>query len=223
MNTSVISKFAKSKYVKQKDGFYLVLDAFVFAVELGIVFCGFFLINRAAGNSEALMNLTLYLILGVAYFYVLFEIIYIKRRQKKLNLEQAQIHHNYVRRSVLGLVTVTAIIAVIAILAAAGGKIYSNENAYGLCIWCMAVFGLEWTDGYYIKSAVLFGENCFYSGKYKINYSSITEVRELSKHTAGIGFYDIYFVELYDGEKLIGMDKLFSDEYFFLLKKINGR
>lgn len=34
--------------------------------------------------------------------------------------------------------------------------------------------------------------------------------------------YDIYLVELYRGEKLLGMDKLFSEEYSLLQNKINA-
>ena len=221
MDTAVISKFAKSKYTKSKDVTLSVLDAFVLTVEL--IFCGIMLINKAANNSEAVTNLMLYLTLGAAYFYVLFEVLYIKFKQKKLKLEQVQIHHNYIRRGVLGLISVAVIIAVIAILAAVNGKIYSNENNFGLYIWYMAMTGLAWTGGYYVKAAVLFGNDYYYSGKYKIKYKSITEIKELSKRTAGIGFYDIYLIEIYSGGKLIGMDKLFSDEYSFLLNKINGK
>ena len=221
MSTDLISKFAKSKYTKSKDVLLSVIDAFVLMVEL--IFCGIMLINKAANNSETVINLMLYLTLGTAYFYVLFEVLYLKCKQKKLKLEQAQIHHNYIRRGVLGLVAVAFIIAVIAILAAVNGKIYSNENNFGLYIWYMAMTGLAWTGGYYVKAAVLFGNNCYYSGKYKIKYNSITEIKELSKRTAGIGFHDIYLIEIYSKGKLIGMDKLFSDEYSFLLNKINGK
>lgn len=221
MDTAVISKFAKSKYAKSKDVTLSVLDAFVLTVEL--VFCEIMLINKTANNSEAVTNLMLYLTLGTAYFYVLLEVLYIKSKQKKLKLEQAQIHHNYIRRGVLGLIAVAVIIAVIAILAAFNGKIYSNENNFGLYIWYMAMIGLAWTGGYYVKAAVLFGNDYYYSGKYKIKYNSITEIKELSKRTAGIGFYDIYLIEIYSKGKLIGMDKLFSDEYSFLLNKINGK
>ena len=221
MSTDLISKFAKSKYTKSKDVLLSVIDAFVLTVEL--VFCGIMMINKAENNSEAVTNLMLYLTLGTAYFYVLCEVLYIKFKQKKLKLEQAQIHHNYIRRGVLGLVAVAFIIAVIAILAAVNGKIYSNENNFGLYIWYMAMTGLAWTGGYYVKAAVLFGNDYYYSGKYKIKYNSITEIKELSKRTAGIGFYDIYLIEIYSKGKLIGMDKLFSDEYSFLLNKINGK
>lgn len=220
MDTAVISRFAKSKYTKSKDVLLSVIDAFVLTVEL--IFCGIMLINKAEKNSEAVTNLMLYLTLGTAYFYVLFEVLYLKCKQKKLKLEQAQIHHNYIRRSILGLISVAVIIAVIAILAAVNGKIYSNENNFGLYIWYMAMTGLAWTGGYYVKAVVLFGNNCYYSGKYKIKYNSITEIKELSKRTAGIGFYDIYLIEIYSKGKLIGIDKLFSDEYSFLLNKING-
>lgn len=221
MDTAVISRFAKSKYTKSKDVLLSVIDAFVLTVEL--IFCGIMLINKAEKNSEAVTNLMLYLTLGTAYFYVLFEVLYLKCKQKKLKLEQAQIHHNYIRRSILGLISVAVIIAVIAILAAVNGKIYSNENNFGLYIWYMAMTGLAWTGGYYVKAAVLFGNNCYYSGKYKIKYNSITEIKELSKRTAGIGFYDIYLIEIYSKGKLIGIDKLFSDEYSFLLNKINSK
>lgn len=221
MSTAVISRFAKSKYTKSKDVMLSVIDAFVLTAEL--IFCGIMLINKAADNSEIVTNLMLYLILGTAYFYILFEVLYIKSKQKKLKLELAQIHHNYIRRGVLGLISVAAIIAVIVILAAVNGKIYSNENNFGLYIWYMAMTGLAWIGGYYVKATVLFGNNCYYSGKYKIKYDSITEIKELSKRTAGIGLYDIYLIEIYGNGKLIGMDKLFSDEYSFLLNKINGK
>ncbi len=220
MSTAVISRFAKSKYAKSKDVMLSVIDAFILTVEL--IFCGIMLINKAADNSETVTNLMLYLILGTAYFYILFEVLYIKFKQKKLKLELAQIHHNYIRRGVLGLISVAAIIAVIVILAAVNGKIYGSENNFGLYIWYMAMIGLAWTGGYYVKAAVLFGNSCYYSGKYKIKYDSITEIKELSKRTAGMGLYDIYLIEIYGNGKLIGMDKLFSDEYSFLLNKING-
>lgn len=219
MDTAVISRFAKSKYTKRKDVFHSVSDAFVLAAEL--VFCGIMLINKAADNSEAAANLMLYLILGTACLYVLSDVVYLVHKQKKLRLEQAQSGIDYVRRSVLGLTAAAFIIAVLAVLAAKSGKIYSNENSFGLYIWYMAMIGLAWTDGYYVKAATLFGGDCFYSGKYKINYGDVTEIRELSKRTVGIGMYDIYLVELYCGEKLLGMDKLFSEEYIFLQNKIS--
>lgn len=219
MSTAVISKFAKSKYAKRKDVFHTASDAFVLAV--GLVFCGIMLINKAADNSETVTNLMMYLILGTAYLYVLSDVVYLVHKQKKTDLEQAQNGIDYVRRSVLGLIAAAFIISVLAVLAAVNGKIYSNENNYGLYIWYMAMIGLAWTDGYYVKAATLFGEDCFYSGKYKINYSDVTEIRELSKRTAGIRMHDIYLVELYCGEKLLGMDKLFSEEYIFLQNKIN--
>lgn len=220
MSTAVISKFAKSKYAKRKDVFHSVSDAFALAV--GLVFCGIMLINKASDNSETAANLMMYLILGTAYLYVLSDVVYLVHKQKKPGQEQAQGGIDYVRRSVLGLIAASLIIAVLAVLAAVNGKIYSNENNYGLYIWYMAMIGLAWTDGYYVKAATLFGRDCFYSGKYKINYGDVTEIREISKRTAGIRMYDIYLVELYRGEKLLGMDKLFSEEYSLLQNKINA-
>lgn len=219
MNTAVTAKFAKSRYQGHKDVFLSVFDAAVLAIEL--VFVGIMLIIRFTGNSEDISDLMLYLILGTAYFYVLFEAAYIKCRQKKLGLKLLQNHHNYIRRGALALIAAAGIIIVLIILTITNGKIYSAESNYGLCIWYMAMIGLAWTDGYYIKAVTLFGSESYCSGKYEINYGVVTDVKEISKHTAGIGFYDIYFVEIYSGGKLIGMDKLFSDEYNFLLEKIN--
>lgn len=219
MNTAVTAKFAKSRYQGHKDVFLSVFDAAVLAIEL--VFVGIMLTISFTRNSEKITDLMLYLILGTAYFYVLFEVAYIRCKQKKLELKLLQNHHNYIRRGALALITVAGIIIVLIILNVTDGKIYSDENNYGSCIWYMAMIGLACTDGYYIKAVTLFGRESYCSGKYEINYGVVTDVKEISKHTVGIGFYDIYFVEIYSGGKLIGMDKLFSDEYNFLLEKIN--
>lgn len=219
MNANMLAKFVKSKYKNGKAVFHLIFDSIVLTAEL--IFCAVLLLNKFGGNSENVTNLTLYLILGTAYFYVLLEIAYIKSKQKRLDLKPLQYHHNYIRRGELALITVAGIIAVLIILAVKNGKIYSEGNSYGLYIWYMAMIGLAWTDGYYVKAAALFGGESYCSGKYEINYGSITDVREISKRVAGIGFYEIYLVEIYGGGKLLGIDKLFSEEYGFLLEKIN--
>ena len=220
MSINIISKFVKSKYKKCNDILYLVVDCVTLGIEL--VLCFIMLINRFTNNSEIIINLMLYLTLGVAYFYVIFETIYIKYKQKKLQLNLKQQHHNYIKRSFLALIIVTGIIIVLIILAINKGKIYSNENNFGIYIWCMAMIGLAWTDGYYIKSVVLFGSDCYYSGKYNIKYNSINKIKKISKHIAGFGLYEIYLIEIYSKDNLIGIDKLFSDEYNFLLNKISN-
>lgn len=80
MSTSVMSKFVKSKYKKCKDTLHLILDGVILTAEL--IFCIVMLINKFTDDSEVITNLMLCLILGTAYFYVLFEIIYIKYKQK---------------------------------------------------------------------------------------------------------------------------------------------
>lgn len=219
MSTNIISKFVKSKYKKCNDILYLVVDCVALVIEL--VLCFIMMINRFTNNSEIIINLMLYLTLGVAYFYVVFETIYIKYKQKKLQLNLKQYHHNYIKRSFGALIIETGIIIVLIILSITKGKIYSNENNFGIYIWYMAMIGLAWTDGYYIKSVVLFGENCYYSGKYNIKYNSIDKIKNVSKHIAGFDLYDIYLIEIYSEDCLIGIDKLFSDEYNFLLNKIS--
>ena len=83
MSINIISKFVKSKYKKCNDILYLVVDCVTLGIEL--VLCFIMLINRFTNNSEIIINLMLYLTLGVAYFYVIFETIYIKYKQKKLH------------------------------------------------------------------------------------------------------------------------------------------
>ncbi len=213
-----MSNFVKSKYKKSKDILHLVLDYVILIIEL--IFCFIILINKFTDNSDNITNLMLYLTLSTACIYVLLEIVYIKYKQKKLKLRLEQIHYNYVKRSILALITVIGIIIVMIILVLSKGNIYSNENNFGIYIWYMAMIGLAWTDGYYINSIVLFGNDCYYSGKYKIKYDSVKEIKKVSHRTVGIGLYDIYLIEVYSKENLIGIDKLFSDEYNFLLNKI---
>lgn len=114
----------------------------------------------------------------------------------------------------------TEIIIVLIVLAVSKGKIYSDENNFGIYIWYMAMIGLAWTDGYYIKSVVLFGNLCYYSGKYKIRYDSVKKIKKISKRTVGICLNVIYLIEIYGKGNLIGMDKLFSEEYDLLLNNV---
>lgn len=215
MNTKFWIKIRKCRYKKSGNIPLTVLSNIVFAVE--IILCVIVLIERFTANSEAAANLILYLTLAVGYLWVLCEAIYFLQKSK--TLKSPMIHHNYVKRSVMSIAAVAVVVIALVFLAVSRGKIYSAENKAGLYIWYIAMIGLAWTDGYYINSVLLFGEDCYYSGKYKVRFNDVRQVKILSEHRVDI-HYSLYFVEIYGENGIMGMDKLFSEEYDFLMSRI---
>ena len=78
---------------------------------------------------------------------------------------------------------------------------------------------LGWIGGYYLKSIVLFGEESYYSGKYIIDYSFVNQIKMVKEYNTLV---QLYLVEVHGKDSLIGMDKLFFEEYQVLICKIQN-
>jgi hypothetical protein len=210
MNVRLLSYICKSKY-KTKDRALGINGCVAFAVEMAICLCA--IINEATGKSEPMRALLLYLVLMVAYCYVVFHYACISRKKKRERLESLQSHHDYLKLSLWGLALTAAIIVAIAIICATRG-ISLSQYVY---IWFIPVMLMFYVQGYYLKSVVLFGEEYYRSGEYIVYYGGIEKI-EVAKVYTNVA-YPISLVAIYDKTGIAGMDKFFVEESAYLMEK----
>ncbi len=84
--------------------------------------------------------------------------------------------------------------------------------------WYTPLMLIMYADSVYLSSIVAFGDNEFISGKYIINYGSITNIIFIEEKNTSAG--KMCLVELYNKNGIIGFDKLFIDEYHNLRLKV---
>lgn len=124
---------------------------------------------------------------------------------------------SYVKKINIGLCGViiyTVIIILVAIL--------NNQSSIfqPIWVWCGFYCGLSYIDSVYMSSIIILDDNNYYSGIYKIEYSSITKIEKVNTYYTVKG--EIELIKIYSNDLLIGFDKLFSEDYCALCEKINN-
>lgn len=221
MNISLLSKIQKNKYKIKTKSPLMISDNIVLIVQiilsLSFLFYRYFI--NYADNYVRIGNIFAVVTLTIAYLCILLQIIYIKYRKKKSGLKSAQNHHDYVNRSFLGIILVSFLIVGLILFIVNNGYLFTTNHKTGLYYWLSIMYILGWIGGYYLKSIVLFGEKSYYSGKYIIDYSFVTQIKIVKEYNTLV---QLYLVEVHGKDSLIGMDKLFFEEYQVLICKIQN-
>jgi len=87
-------------------------------------------------------------------------------------------------------------------------------------IWCGAILILGYIKPACIDSIVVFGTTSIYTGRYRIDYSTITDLLVMKEKQTIQG--EIVLIKVFVNNELVGFDKLFLHEYISLRQKVNS-
>lgn len=218
---NLLKRFKKCHYApsisKRTISIYLIYLVNIIQLILAI----YAIFSLRLSNNIRLFFLCVTLIFVNTFLFACFEYIYKMKRVKKLTGEYGSFSELYAHKSKMAILSGIAI--TIGVLGFFVRKsIIINYDIWTTYYWIwFSIIMFVGLGVRYIDIVSIFSEKTFISGNYEVAYDKITDLKVIARKTSHRG--EIYIVDIYKDNIIVGFDKVFADDYSILNEKVRLR